>query len=204
MEEWVVSTMERLGYVGIALLMFLENLFPPIPSEVIMPLAGFTVAKGEMTMPLAITAGVVGTLLGAVPWYGAGWLLGQERLSQFLDRLPRWTGLSGEDITKASAWFEQHGQKAVLLGRLVPGVRTLISVPAGIARMSPVTFFSYSTVGIIGWTTFLAYSGYLLGANYKLIEPYIDTLSKIVLVILGAAFGVFLYNRYKQRRDNDQ
>ncbi|MFN3361208.1 MAG: DedA family protein [Pseudanabaenaceae cyanobacterium] len=204
MEAWVVSTIERLGYVGIALLMFLENLFPPIPSEVIMPLAGFTVARGEMTMPLAITAGVIGTLLGAVPWYGAGWLLGQERLRTFLDRLPPWSGLGGEDITKATAWFQQHGQKAVLFGRLVPGVRTLISIPAGIARMSPLVFFTYSTIGIVGWTTLLAYSGYFLGANYKLVEPYIDTLSKIVLVILGMAFGAFLYNKYKRWRGNDQ
>jgi membrane protein DedA with SNARE-associated domain len=197
METWIVNTMERLGYVGIALLMFLENLFPPIPSELIMPLAGFTVAQGEMSMPLAITAGVIGTLLGAIPWYGGGWLLGGERLGQFLDRLPPWTGLGAEDIAKSTAWFNRHGQTAVLFGRLVPGIRTLISIPAGIARMAPVPFFLYSTIGTVIWTTFLTYSGYLLGANYKLVEEFIDPLSKIVLLILGVAFGTFLFRRWQ-------
>jgi membrane protein DedA with SNARE-associated domain len=190
--------MESLGYFGIALLMFLENLFPPIPSELIMPLAGFTVAQGKMSMPLAITAGVVGTLLGALPWYGGGWLLGKERLGQFLDRLPRWTGLGGEDITKSTKWFNRHGQKAVLLGRLVPGIRTLISIPAGIARMSPLPFLVYSTIGTLGWTALLTYSGYFLGANYKLVEQYIDPLSKIVLLILGVTLGIFLFRRWQR------
>lgn len=190
--------MESLGYFGIALLMFLENLFPPIPSELIMPLAGFTVAQGKMSMPLAITAGVVGTLLGALPWYGGGWLLGEERLGQLLDRLPRWTGLGGEDITKSTKWFNRHGQKAVLLGRLVPGIRTLISIPAGIARMSPLPFLVYSTIGTLGWTALLTYSGYFLGANYKLVEQYIDPLSKIVLLILGVTLGIFLFRRWQR------
>ncbi len=200
MQTWIVGTMESLGYFGIALLMFLENLFPPIPSELIMPLAGFTVAQGKMSMPLAITAGVLGTLLGALPWYGGGWLLGKERLGQFLDRLPRWTGLGGEDITKSTNWFNRHGQKAVLLGRLVPGIRTLISIPAGIAHMSPLPFLVYSTIGTVLWTALLTYSGYFLGANYKLVEQYIDPLSKIVLTILGVALGIFLFRRW-QRHD---
>jgi len=198
MQTWIVGTMESLGYFGIALLMFLENLFPPIPSELIMPLAGFTVAQGKMSMPLAITAGVVGTLLGALPWYGGGWLLGEERLGQLLDRLPRWTGLGGEDITKSTKWFNRHGQKAVLLGRLVPGIRTLISIPAGIARMSPLPFLVYSTIGTLGWTALLTYSGYFLGANYKLVEQYIDPLSKIVLLILGVTLGIFLFRRWQR------
>lgn len=201
MQEWVVSTMEGLGYWGIALLMFLENLFPPIPSELIMPLAGFTVAQGKMTMPLAIGAGVLGTVLGAVPWYGAGWYLGQKRLGKLIDRLPRWSGLSGADVTKSTQWFNRHGEKAVFWGRLVPGVRTLISIPAGIAQMAPVPFFIYSTIGTVLWTAFLTYSGYFLGSNYKLVEQYIDPLSKVVLVVLLVTIGIFLFRRWQS---NDQ
>lgn len=200
MQTWIVGTMESLGYFGIALLMFLENLFPPIPSELIMPLAGFTVAQGKMSMPLAITAGVVGTLLGALPWYGAGWLLGGERLGKAFDRLPAWTGLGGKDIEESSQWFHLHGQKAVLLGRLVPGIRTLISIPAGIARMSPLPFLLYSTIGTFLWTALLTYSGYFLGANYQLVEEYIAPLSKIVLIILGITISIFIFRRW-QRHD---
>ncbi|MCA1904817.1 MAG: DedA family protein [Cyanobacteria bacterium KgW148] len=200
MQEWIVTTMESLGYFGIALLMFLENLFPPIPSELIMPLAGFTVAQGKMTMPLAIGAGVLGTMLGALPWYGAGWLLGQERLGKILDRLPRWSGISGADVTKSTDWFERHGQKVVFWGRLVPGVRTLISIPAGIAHMAPLPFLLYSTIGVCLWTAFLTYSGYLLGANYKLVEQYIDPLSKIVLGVLVISIGIFLFRRWQNNK----
>jgi len=136
MAEWITNTMTSLGYWGIGLLMFLENLFPPIPSELIMPLAGFTVAQGQMNFFLAVLAGTIGTVLGALPWYYIGHVFGRQRLTAWADRYGRWLTVTGKDIDRADRWFDRHGVKAVLLGRLIPGVRTLISLPAGISGMS--------------------------------------------------------------------
>jgi len=199
MVEWITNTMNQLGYLGIGLLMFLENLFPPIPSELIMPLAGFTVAQGKMQMLPAIAAGVVGTVLGALPWYYAGSLLGEERLKQWFDRYGKWLGISGKEVQNASRWFEKHGYKTVLFCRLVPGVRTLISIPAGIHRMRLLPFLLYSTIGTALWTTLLTYAGYLLGDHYHLVEKYLDPVSKYVLVGLVIAFVVWLVLHQQQR-----
>lgn len=203
MSEWVanqiVAIMNQLGYVGIGLLMFLENLFPPIPSELIMPLAGFTVAQGKMQMLPAIVAGVLGTVVGALPWYYAGSIMGEERLIQWCNRLPKWIGLSGDDIQNAARWFHKHGYKTVLFCRLVPGVRTLISIPAGIHHMAIVPFLLYSTIGTVVWTTLLAYAGYLLGDNYELVDKYLGPVSKIVLGILVIAFVGWLVLHQRQR-----
>ncbi|MFN5474821.1 MAG: DedA family protein, partial [Pseudanabaena sp.] len=157
MQEWITNTMNTLGYLGIGLLMFLENLFPPIPSELIMPLAGFTASQPNSQIQVipAIAVGVIGTIVGAVPWYYAGLLLGQQRLQLLAERYGKWIGISSDDIEKSVHWFQKHGNKAVLLGRLVPGIRTLISIPAGISNMSIVPFFVYSTIGTVGWVSLL-------------------------------------------------
>ncbi|GAB4460678.1 MAG: DedA family protein [Elainellaceae cyanobacterium] len=189
--------MESLGYWGIGLLMFLENLFPPIPSELIMPLAGFTVAQGKMEFVPAVAAGVVGTVLGALPWYFAGMVLSERRLMRLADRYGKWITVSGRDIEKAIAWFNQYGTRAVFLGRLVPGVRTLISLPAGLSRMNFLTFLLYSTAGTLIWTLLLTYAGLLLGENYELIEVYIGPLSKVVLLGLAIAAGIWLWQRQR-------
>jgi len=109
MSEWIINTMQSLGYLGIGLLMFLENLFPPIPSELIMPFAGFTIAKGNMHFFPAIAAGVIGTVLGALPWYYGGKILGEERLRNLADKYGKWITVSGSDIDKADRWFKRHG-----------------------------------------------------------------------------------------------
>ncbi|NJK75484.1 MAG: DedA family protein [Richelia sp. CSU_2_1] len=184
MVEWITNTMESMGYLGIGLLMFLENLFPPIPSELIMPLAGFTVSRGDMQMIPAIAAGVIGTVLGAFPWYYAGKLISEERLRNLADKYGKWLTVSGADIDKANEWFNKHGGKAVFLCRLVPGVRTLISLPAGINNMPLIPFILYSTIGTTIWVTFLTVVGYKLGANYELVDEYLGPASKIILVII--------------------
>ena len=195
MVEWITNTMESLGYLGIGLLMFLENLFPPIPSELIMPLAGFTVAKGNMQMIPAILAGVLGTVLGAFPWYYAGKFIGEPRLKQLADRYGKWITVSGADIDKANNWFTRHGGKAVFLCRLVPGVRTLISLPAGLNNMPLLPFLLYSTIGTTLWVTFLTYAGFLLGDNYELVDEYLGPVSKIVLLSLIIWFGLWIARR---------
>ena len=195
MVEWITNTMNSLGYVGIGLLMFLENLFPPIPSELIMPLAGFTVAQGKMEFAPVVMAGVVGTVLGALPWYYAGKLLGEKRLKSLANRYGKWLGISAKDIDKSKTWFNKHGNTAVLLCRLVPGVRTLISIPAGISSMPVLPFLVFSTLGTLLWVGLLTYSGYALGTNYHLVEEYIGPVSKIVLVALIVAFVVWVVRR---------
>jgi membrane protein DedA with SNARE-associated domain len=201
MVEWITNTMNALGYWGIGLLMFLENLFPPIPSELIMPLAGFTVAQGKMNFQYAVLAGVVGTVLGALPWYYAGRLVGEERLRSLADRYGKWLGLSGDDIDKANRWFYRHGTKTVLFCRLVPGVRTLISLPAGISEMRLAPFLVYSAIGTTLWTTLLTYAGYLLGDHYDLVEEYLGPVSKIVLGGLVVGFGVWVLRRRQAQRE---
>ena len=202
MQEWITNTMNSLGYVGIGLLMFLENLFPPIPSELIMPLAGYTATfpNTQIQVIPAIAAGVIGTILGAIPWYYAGLLLGQERLQALAARYGKWIGISEKDLEKSVNWFQKHGSTAVLLGRMVPGIRTLISVPAGITKMPLIPFFLYSTIGTIGWVTLLTYAGYFLGKNYKSVEDYIDVITKVVVFgVLIAIISFIGYRLWKRR-----
>jgi membrane protein DedA with SNARE-associated domain len=200
MTEWITNTMATFGYWGIGLLMFLENLFPPIPSELIMPLAGFTVGQGKMDFALAVIAGVVGTMLGAIPWYYIGKVLGEQRLAKIMDKYGKWIGISGEEIQRSARWFNRHGSKAVLLGRLVPGIRTLISIPAGFAAMPVVPFALYSTIGTTLWVLLLTYAGYALGANYKQVEEYVGPLSKVALGLVILLFLGWLGRRWLQRR----
>lgn len=200
MVEWITNTMNALGYWGIGLLMFLENLFPPIPSELIMPLAGFTVAKGDMNFQYAVLAGVLGTVLGALPWYYAGKVVGEERLKLLADRFGKWVGISGADIDKANRWFYRHGNSAVLFCRLVPGVRTLISLPAGISEMRLAPFLVYSTIGTTVWVTLLTYAGYLLGEHYDRVDEYLAPVSKIVLGGLIVALVVWVVRRKQAQR----
>lgn len=203
MQEWITNTMNSLGYLGIGLLMFLENLFPPIPSELIMPLAGYTATlpNSQIQVIPAISVGVIGTIVGAIPWYYAGLLLGQQRLQLLVGRYGKWIGISGEDIEKSVHWFQKHGAKAVLFGRLVPGIRTLISIPAGISKMPIIPFFFYSTIGTIGWVSLLTYAGYFLGKNYYLVDGYIDVITKIVVVVILVTISSFIgYRLYRRSR----
>lgn len=195
MKEWVLETMGSLGYVGIGLLMFLENLFPPIPSELIMPLAGFTAAQGKMQLFPAIAAGVIGTVLGAFPWYYLGKVVSEERIKGWADRYGKWLGISGADIDKANHWFDRHGKKAVLLCRMVPGVRTLISLPAGLNAMPMLPFLLFSTIGTILWVTFLTMAGYFLGNNYELVDEYLAPVSKIVAITLVIALIIWIIRK---------
>lgn len=199
MVEWITNTINSLGYVGIGFLMFMENLFPPIPSELIMPLAGFTAAQGEMNVFYAVLAGVVGTVLGALPWYFAGNFLGGDRLKAWADRYGKWLGISSREMDEATKWFIKHGGRTVLLCRLVPGVRTLISIPAGTCNMPFISFLVYSTIGTLVWVSLLTGAGYLLGDNYELVEVYIGPLSKLIVGGLLIAFIVWVVvNRRKQ------
>jgi membrane protein DedA with SNARE-associated domain len=186
--ETIVNTVAQSGYVGIFLLMFAENLFPPIPSELIMPLAGFVAARGELSLPLVVIAGTLGSIVGALPWYYAGALLGQERLRRLADRHGRWLTMSAGDIDRASLWFQHHGASAVFFGRLIPAIRTLISVPAGITRMPLAPFLFYSTIGSLIWTSLLAAAGFMLEKQYVLVADYVDPVSKLIVIAVVAIY----------------
>jgi membrane protein DedA with SNARE-associated domain len=184
MASWVMQMMSTTGYVGLVLLMVLENVFPPIPSEVIVPLAGFMATQDRMSLLGVIVAGTLGSVLGALPLYYLGRKIGDERLKAFADRHGRWLTLSREDLDSAQQWFDRHSGLAVLLCRLVPGVRSLISIPAGINGMPLALFLLYTTLGTGLWTALLTLAGYGLGANFRQVERYLDPVSYVVLAVI--------------------
>lgn len=197
MLDWIVDTISSLGYIGIIGLMFLENVFPPIPSELIMPLAGFAVSQGKMNLALVILAGVVGSLLGGLPWYYAGKTLGEERLKALANKYGKWLAISSDDIDKAKQWFKKYGAFTVFFGRLVPGIRTLISVPAGMNEMDLIPFLLYSMLGTVIWVGFLTSTGYILGEEYHLVDEYLGPVSSVVLVAVIVGFVIWFI---KQKR----
>lgn len=192
--------MSTLGYPGVALLMFLENLFPPIPSELIMPLAGFTAGRGELSFVWVVVAGSLGSLLGQLPLYYLGRLVGEEKLVRWADRYGKWLTVSGDDVRKADDWFDKHGTKAVFFARLVPGLRSLISIPAGISEMPMPKFLLYSAVGTTLWVVILTALGGLLGQNYDLVDTYLGPVALVVLGGLVVFAVVWIVRRRGQQK----
>lgn len=189
MFEWITTIVERLGYAGVAALTFLENVFPPIPSEVVIPLAGFVAAQGGLGLTGVIAAGSLGSVAGAWFWYEIGRRMGEERLRRWVDRHGRWLTLSARDVDRAQSWFRRHGTTAVFVGRLVSGVRTFISLPAGFSGMPITPFLIYSTAGTVLWTAGLASAGVLLQDNFTLVSDYIDLATHALLIGLGATLA---------------
>ncbi|HRO15761.1 MAG TPA: DedA family protein, partial [Paracoccus sp. (in: a-proteobacteria)] len=187
---WVLSVIEGWGYPGIFALMLLENVFPPIPSEVIMPLAGYLVASGKLSFWPTVLIGTLGSAVGTTMWYYLGLWIGAARLKRWAARHGRLMTLSPSDIDAAQGWFDRHGGAAVLLGRLIPTVRTLISVPAGMARMPLWRFLAFTVAGSLLWTLVLTGAGMLLESQYARVGDVIDPLSKLVIV---AVVGIYLY-----------
>jgi membrane protein DedA with SNARE-associated domain/uncharacterized membrane protein YkvA (DUF1232 family) len=186
--DWITDAVSEGGYPGIVLMMLAENIFPPIPSELIMPLAGFVAARGELNPVLVVLAGTLGSVLGALPWYYAGMWLGEERVRSFVARHGRWLTLGEHEIGQAMRWFERHGRIAVLIGRLVPTVRTLISLPAGMARMPLLPFLIYSSIGTLLWTAALTAAGFLLQSGYQQVAGYVDLVSKAIVGLIVAIY----------------
>ncbi|WP_312518953.1 DedA family protein [Massilia sp.] len=199
MFDFITEFMQNSGYFGVFALMALENIFPPIPSELIMPFAGFVAARGDLSVVGVLIAGTAGSVAGALPWYYAGKVYGKERLEKLADRHARWLTVTHGDIEHAMDAFEKHGRKVVLLGRLIPAIRTLISVPAGLAKMPLAQFLLYSTVGSLLWTGILTGAGYLLESQYERVADYVDPVSKAVLIGL---VGWYLYRvaTFKSRK----
>lgn len=186
MAEWVIRFIEENGYLGVVLLMVAENLFPPLPSELIMPFAAFQAARGELHVALVVVAGALGSLLGALPWYYAGRRLGLERVLRFSDRHGRWLTLKREDIERAEEWFVSKGSVALVFGRLVPALRTVISLPAGISRLPFWRFCLWTALGSLLWCTALAAAGFLMESQYERIAAVMGPVSTGIFVVLVA------------------
>ena len=194
---WAVDLMDRLGAPGAGLAVALENLFPPLPSEVILPLAGFAANRGDLGLVSAIFFTTLGSVVGALALYGVGAVLGRDRTRALAARIPL---MKLEDVDKAEAWFARHGAKAVLIGRVVPVVRSLISVPAGVERMRLSLFLALTAFGSLVWNSALIIAGYLLGEKWNVVESYVGILQWVVLAAAVLAVVWFIVVKLRARR----
>ena len=202
-----VETNQWVGYLAILFAMFLENVIPPIPSELIMPLGGFYVSQGQLDFLPVVLAGLLGTVFGAMPWYGIGRLVNEERIEKWLEKNGRWIGINPKELARSRKWFNRYGASLVFWGRLVPGIRTLISVPAGVELMPIPPFLIWTTAGSLIWTLFLTTTGFYLGDNYSIIEKWINPLStifKVVIVLILSYALISIIYKVLRRLISDQ
>lgn len=201
MKTWITDFMEQFGYLGIFLMLALENIFPPIPSEVILPFGGFMTTTSDLTIPGVLVSSTLGSLVGAVILYWIGRMLDVSRLEKIVDRWGGIIRIKKSDIRKADAWFDKYGYWTVLFCRMIPLVRSLISIPAGMSGMKFGLFMLFTTIGTLGWNILLVLLGAALGESWEDIAVYMDAYSNVVYVLIAAAlvlFG-FLYFRKRQR-----
>lgn len=194
LSDWAVSLMDVIGPVGAGLAIALENLFPPLPSEVILPLAGLAASRGSFTLIEALAWTTAGSIVGAFALYGLGAWLGADRLRRLAAHIPL---LHPEDIDRTVAWFQRHGGKAIFFGRMLPVFRSLISIPAGITRMPLLKFGLLTAAGSLIWNSIFVLSGFFLGESWHVVEQYAEILQYIV--IIGAVGGVafFIHRRVR-------
>lgn len=190
MSDWIISFLGHTGYGGVVVLMALENVFPPIPSELIMPFPGYAAARGDLNLWGALAAGTAGSLLGNLPWYVMARAMGVQRFQSLVRRYGRWLTVSGGDVRKACRWFEAYGYAAVVMGRLVPGIRTLISVPAGFVALPFLPFLVFSVIGSFIWNALLSFAGYYLADHYARASQVVGVFSNVVV---GVLLAVYIY-----------
>ena len=191
--------MQQLGEWGVGLMIVLETVFPPIPSEVVLPLAGFLAKQGDMSLPLVIVTSTLGSYLGALLLYGLGFALGRDRAIRWLSKLPL---VEAEDFERATAWFERHGTPAVFFGRFIPGVRSLISLPAGAAKMNMLKFTVATILGSAIWNGALVLLGYALGSQYEVVERYSNWLNYAVYAVLAGLLVWLIVRRVRKGRSD--
>jgi membrane protein DedA with SNARE-associated domain len=203
MENWITQFMEQYGYIGVFLMIALENVFPPIPSELILPFGGFMTTYTSMTVTGVIVASTAGSVVGAVILYGIGLLLDVERLEKIIDRWGHILRITKEDIYKADAWFDKYGIWTVLFCRMVPLIRSLISIPAGMSNMKFSLFIIFTFIGTLIWNIILVSIGAALGENWVQITEFMDVYSNIAYAIIGIAIIVFLFYFFNKKRKKD-
>jgi membrane protein DedA with SNARE-associated domain len=199
MFEWITTIIEAGGYFGIAVLMFLENVFPPIPSELIMPMGGLLAKQGGLSFGPVVVAGTLGSFAGQVLLYHLGRRLGQERLKRWVDDHGHWVAVSCEEIDRAGEWFgRRRGRAAVFMGRLVPGIRSIISIPAGIGKMPLPGFLAFTFLGTAIWTAALTAAGVSLGRNYERVQQYLDPVTYLVIFAIVSSYLWRLAKRHQR------
>ncbi|WP_447006016.1 DedA family protein [Saccharothrix isguenensis] len=195
--SWVIDLMETLGAPGAGIAIALENLFPPLPSELFLPLAGFTASQGKMSLVAAILWTTVGSVAGALTLYYLGALLGRDRMRAIARRMPL---MKLSDVDRTEEWFARHGKATVFFGRMVPIFRSLISIPAGVERMALPAFVLLTAAGSLIWNSALIVAGYVLGENYHVVDQYMGVVGKVVLGLVLLAVVFFIASRVSQRR----
>ena len=198
--EWVTSVIETLGYPGLTILVALENVFPPIPSEVILPLAGFLTGQNRFSFLLVLVATTLGSLIGALVLYSVGLAIGQRRIRSLVQRYGHWALLTPDDLTRAEDWFDRYGPLAVFTGRLLPVVRSLVSIPAGYRRMPLGQFVLLTGSGSALWNGALVSLGWALGENWHVIEEYVGWMQYVVVAVVAFLVLRFVWQRLRARR----
>ncbi|MFN3747827.1 MAG: DedA family protein [Sphingorhabdus sp.] len=188
MEDWIIQLVDWAGYWGVAFLMLLETVFPPVPSEVIMTVAGVSASRGNMTLTGTIAAGTAGAMLGNWIWYWLAIKFGEARMHIFIDKYSRWLTLDWEEVERGHTLFRKHGSIIVLIARMIPTLRSLISIPAGLFKMSLRRFLVFSTIGTAGWSAALAGAGYFLGSQFDDVEKWLGPLSTLVIVAIVVTY----------------
>ena len=191
---------DAFGYGGVFLLLFIENIFPPLPSEVVAPFCGYAAARGELNIVGVIAAAVLGSMVGQMPWYYAGRVLGRRRVEALAGRHGRWLTVTPHEVERVFGWFDRYGAASVFFGRMIPAIRAVISIPAGIARMPLWKFLAYSLAGTTLWMGGLAYAGYRLGQNYQEVEVYMGPGTKIVVVLAVLIYLVRLALSFRKTK----
>ncbi len=200
LSDWVSDVIEAIGYAGVAFLVALESIFPPIPSEVVLPFAGFYAGKGEASVPGMILAATVGSVVGALVLYGLAAWIGPERLRRFVVAKGRWFGVKEHDLDRAEAWFDKRANAAVLLGRCVPLVRSIVSIPAGFRRMPLVRFTVYTAIGSLAWNVALISAGAILGNRWEEVGDVVGLFQWAVILVVGGLVGWFSWTRFLRPR----
>ena len=184
MSDWIIKLIEDAGYLGVAFLMFLETVFPPIPSEIIMTVAGLGAAKGKMNIIAVIASGTAGAMLGNYFWYLVARVIGVDRLKPLILRWGRFLTLDWQEIEKAERLFGTQGWAIVFFGRMLPTLRSLISIPAGLLKMRLSTFVFWSTIGTVGWTALLGLAGYVMGKSFEQVDAFVGPIAIAVIVVI--------------------
>ncbi len=198
--NWALGIIDKMGYPGLGFVMFLENVFPPIPSEIILPMAGSLTLTGRFSMLGVTLIGALGSVAGALFFYGLGYWFDESRVRLLLRRYGKWLLLSEEDLDKALAWFARYDEYVIFFGRMIPIIRSLISVPAGLAKMNVARFCAYTAMGTALWSFLLAFAGRLLGQNWRRVTEMINQYEHVVLVLVVLGFIGFILYRWLQRR----
>jgi membrane protein DedA with SNARE-associated domain len=201
---WAESIISSMGYPGLTLVMFLENIFPPIPSEVVLPLAGNLTITGRFSLFGVVFWGMIGSLVGALFFYALGKLVGETRLRNFVAKYGKWGMISTDDFDKSAEWFDRYGELTIFFGRMVPIVRSLISIPAGLAKMNIPKFLFYTVIGTSMWNFVLALAGKLLGSQWGLVVEWVGVYQNIVIGLVALAVVFFVVSRLLKRKSAKQ